>query len=299
VKKGITNAFFYGDLCQDPRMSYSAMLALSEVLGDPEFSEIEFFIILGNHDMKGRTPSVGHSLEVVRKFEVAKRSNIHMFLRGRDVLIDGAKVRFLPFPCSEFSPKALNVCHLDVYGAVSDSGRQILNKERDRSNNVVVAGHIHTKQRIRNTFYSGTLYQTCFGEKLPKFFHEIEFNNVNDYEIRDVPFDPKIKLHVVTAQGPDDLPKELTKNDLVKLVIRDGANITAADYQHLNVVQVRTFQSKQDLVSVLTEDLPSNGEDYKFQTDEFFEVWLAGQDVDESKKKGTLRLRKRLLSSLR
>ena len=295
-QQNVRNIIFYGDICENPRMSYSGMLELSKVLSNKEF---EFFIIPGNHDTIGRTPEVGHSLEVVSEFEVAKRSNIHIYLAGADVKIDGALVRFLPFPRDKFHPKALNVCHLDVYGATTDNGRQILNEERDQSDCVAVAGHIHTNQVVRNTYYSGTLYQTCFGEKPKKFFHSIEFNGPQDFEITSVPFKPKYRLHTITVQTASDIPHDLKSTDLVKLVLQDGAQVTADDYKHLNVCVVRNFQSKAQLASVLTEDLPSDGIDHRISTTEFFNSWVSGLDVPDKLKASVQATRKRILSSLR
>lgn len=295
-KKGVKHIIFYGDIFENPRGSYPGMQALSRILTTPGF---EFHVILGNHDMIGRTPEVGHALEVVQEFKSAMKPNVHFYFKGADVVLDGAPFRFLPFPKRKFHSKALNVCHIDVYGAISDNGREILNEDRDKSNNLVVAGHIHTNQRIRNTYYSGTLYQTCFGEGQSKFFHHGTFKNVDDYEITSIPFKPKYKLHTITVEDKSDLPRDLDSTDLVKLVLKDGSMITSDDYRHLNVVVVRSFQSKAQLASVLTEDMPTNGIDTKISTKEFFDVWVGGLDVEDDLKSRIVSTRKRILSSIR
>ena len=295
-RKNISQIFFYGDICEGARMSYESQLAFSRLLnsyGD----QFTFWIIPGNHDMYGRTPEMGHSLQLLDAFNA--NSHVKFMFRPCDVRFDGALVRFLPFPACEFSPKALNVCHVDVYGATADSGRQILNEDRDRSNRLVVAGHIHTNQVVRNTYYSGTLYQTCFGEQPEKFFHHIQFSSTNDYEISSVPFKAKYKLHTIPVQSKADIPKALSKTDLVKLVIQDGADVQVPDYAHLNVVTVRTFQSRKQLAAALTEDLPSNGSELKLSTREFFHAWIEGQDAPDHIKASAVQIRKRVLSSLR
>lgn len=294
-KKGVRNIFFYGDICQNPRMSYEAQLAFSSLVSNKDFT---FWIIPGNHDMIGRQYEVGHSLELLTEFN--RSSHVKYLFRPTNEVIDGAPVRFLPFPHGKFSSKALNVCHLDVYGATSDSGRQILSEGRDRSDNLIVAGHIHTNQKVRNTYYSGTLYQTCFGEKPQKFFHHIQFNNINDYEVSSIPFKSKLKLHTLMVQTKEDIPHDLDfSTNLVKLVIQDGASVQADDYKHLNVVTVRAFQSKKQLASVLTEDLPSNGAELKMSTKEFFSAWVEGADASSHVKASAVALRRRILSSLR
>lgn len=294
-RKGIRNVIFYGDICENPRMSYESMQAFSQVLAEKDFN---FFIIPGNHDMKGRVPEAGHSLECVENYKVAQSRNVRFFFRGADTVIDGAKVRFLPFPVMKFSPTALNVCHLDVYGAVADNGRQILDDRRDKSDSVVVAGHIHTNQVVRNTYYSGTLYQTCFGEKPQKFFHVIDFNNVNDHEIQSVPVKPEYLLHIVTAMTKADLPKNLGQKDLVKLVLKDGSSITPDDYRHLNVVQTRSFQTKTQLAAALVDDVQDHG-GRVLSTSKFFETWLDCQDVEDTLKASTHSIRRRILKASR
>ena len=297
AKRGIRHAFFYGDLCQNPRMSYEAMTAMSDIVRDARELDIELHVILGNHDLLGRTAKTGHSLQCFQEYAVAKQQGVNIYLNGCDTEIDGAPVRFLSFPRAKFSPNALNVCHLDVQGAVADSGQVIKNKERDGSHNIIVAGHIHTNQRVRNTFYSGTLYQTCFGERPSKFFHHINFNSTSDYEVTSVPFKPEYVLHSVTVESKKDIPRGLSDKDLVKLVIKDGAKVLPPDYQHLNVVAIKNFQSREQLHTILTEDLPQ--EETKISVKDFFNVWIDGLDCTEEVRQNVIATRRRILSSVR
>ena len=297
AKKGIRHAFFYGDLCHNPRMSYEAMTAMSNIVAYARKLGIEVHIILGNHDLLGRTAKTGHSLQCFQEYAVAKAEGVNIYLNGCDTEIDGAPVRFLSFPRAKFSSRALNVCHLDVQGAVADSGQVIKHKDRDASANVIVAGHIHTNQRVRNTFYSGTLYQTCFGERAKKFFHHISFTSTSDYEITSVPFKPEYVLHSVTVESKKDLPRDLSDKDLVKLVIKDGAKVLPPDYQHLNVVAIKNFQSREQLHTILTEDLPQ--EETKISVKDFFNVWIDGLDCSDDLRQSVIATRRRILSSVR
>jgi hypothetical protein len=277
-RHGITDVFFYGDICQSPRMSYEAMLSLFDLLtGNPEFN---FRIITGNHDMYGLTPDAGHSLQVLQRM-LRGHPNVKIHTKPRTVQFGKANVRFLPYPSEDFDESALNIYHKEVYGCANDAGRVHKEEGLPRTKCVVAAGHIHTAHRIRNTYYSGTLYQTNFGERLPKYFHHIEFNNPRDYEIQLVEHDPYYKLHNIVLQTRDDLALiPQSRFDLVKLVIQDGCDVSAEDYAHMeNVVEHKNFKTKDDLKAVLLEDL-TEGKELKIRTEDFFQSWVGALDVE-------------------
>jgi hypothetical protein len=286
-KKGIEHVFLYGDISEKPRLTYDGMLALIRILEQP----FQFHIILGNHDLFGEDPALGHSLEVIKKM---RRKNVHIYESVTDVVIDGAPVRFLPWPHVKFSKKALNVAHVDVQGAKSDSGRLFDSETLSQSKATAVIGHIHTRQKVRNSWYSGTLYQTNFGENGDKSFHHISYSK-GDWEIEDVPVKPTYRLHTVEALTKADLKKvPASKTDLVKLILLDGNELTAADYKHLNVVRQRAVSTERDLALARIEDL-HDGAEIEFSVDEFFDEWLELQQVDSNLKKSALKLRDQIL----
>jgi DNA repair exonuclease SbcCD nuclease subunit len=294
-KKGISKAIFYGDVCDSPRMSYEALIAFTKFLSEND--DFMFYIILGNHDMYGETPETGHSLEVLQL--LYSKKNVRFITKPRTLDIDGAKVRFLPYPFENFDKNALNVFHKEVYGSKGDSGRVMEGDDMSKSKAVVVAGHLHTAHRVRNTFYSGTLYQTNFGESQDKFFHHIDFHSPSEYSIELVPHKPKYVLHNVVLQSRADLATIPTgETNLVKLVVQDGADVTAADYANRpNIAVVKNFKSKDDLHAVLTEDL-TEGKQLVVRTEDFFRAWIDSLDVESAMRKRVRQVRRRVLEAV-
>jgi hypothetical protein len=268
-KRGIKRCFLYGDVCEGPRMSYEAMHALLEILNQ----DFEFHIILGNHDLFAEDPTLGHSLELIEKF---KLPNVRIYTEPTIVKLDGHKVQFLPWPHMDFDKNCLNVAHNDVKGARMDSGRPI--SKGSESKAPAVVGHIHTKQRVRNSYFSGTLYQTDFGQGPDKAFHHIEYDE--GWVINDIPFEPEYRLHTVEARTRKDLRKvPRSEKDLVKLILIDGCQISAADTAGINVVVTKTANNAQELALAHVEEL-KEGEQVEVSTDEFFESWLESKSLE-------------------
>lgn len=47
MNHGVEHVFFYGDLCEFPRMTYEAQVAFMKVLLDTKYRDLKFHIILG------------------------------------------------------------------------------------------------------------------------------------------------------------------------------------------------------------------------------------------------------------
>ena len=173
-KRAITEIFLYGDICESTRMSYEGQLALLTLFrSNPN---LKFHVILGNHDKVAIDSSAGHSLQLI---EAMKIPNFVLYKDDSKVVKFGdALVNFMSWPSASFKSRSnlLNVGHIDVKGAKTDSGRLLDAEDLPASKAASVMGHIHTKQKIRNTHYSGTLYQTNFGEAPEKFFHHIVYD---------------------------------------------------------------------------------------------------------------------------
>jgi len=295
-QRGIKNIFLLGDVCDSPRMSYGAMLQLVAFLG--RHDDMMFFIILGNHDLFSDDPKTGHSLEIVAA--MYGRPNVKFVTKPKTIDVDGVPVRFLPYPHESFDVKALNVFHKEVYGSKGDSGRPMKDEKLSKSKAVVVAGHLHTAHKIRNTYYPGTLSQKNFGEKVEKFFAHIDFKSVDDHQIEFIPFEPKYKLHTVVINDRQDL-KQIPKGqfNLVKLVIADGADVSGSDWSGVsNIVEIKNFRSKEELKAVLTEDL-SDGRALTVDVEEFFSVWLDQAGLDDELRTSVQRVRSRVLTSVK
>jgi len=251
--------------------------------------------------MYGEVPETGHSLQVLQKMLMG-HDHVRIYTKPRTVKFgtERTKVRFLPYPSEDFDTEALNIFHKEVHGCQNDAGRVHKDEGLSNSKAITVAGHIHTAHRVRNTYYSGTLYQTNFGERLPKYFHHIEFNSVKDYEVQLVEHDPLYKLHNIVLQTRDDLSLiPQSKYDLVKLVIQDGCDVSASDYAHFeNVVDHKNFKTKDELKAVLLEDL-TEGKELKIRTEEFFNEWCQGLDVEQSMRDRVVSTRERILNKVK
>lgn len=279
-KRGISRCFFYGDICEGTRMSYEANLALLEILRQ----DFQFDLILGNHDLFSEDPTLGHSMQLIKEF---KLPNVTVHEEPTTKKIDGSRVRFLPWPHQDFDDRCLNVAHVDVVGASTDSGRKIVKGKS--SDAVAVIGHIHTKQKVRNSHFSGTLYQTNFGEKKEKAFHHIVYDD--GWTIKEIPFVPEYTLHTIEVKSRKDLRKApRSSRDLVKLILVDGCSVSAADVAGINIVQTKTVNSAQELALAKVEDL-KNGSEVELSISDFFNTWLLGQPLDDSLKREVADLR--------
>ncbi len=286
-KRNISNCFFYGDIGENPRLSYEAQIAFSSCIA--RNPDIQFYLILGNHDKLGPDSALGHSMQLIM---LMKFPNLHIYAETTVVKVNGKRVKFCPWPEKNFDTTMFNVGHVEVKGSKSDSGRKF--EDATCSSKAVVGmGHLHTPHRVRNTYYSGTIYQTNFGERLPKSFHHIVWNSADDYEITDVPFVPRYKLHNCVVENEADiaaLPRG--KTDLIKLVVKDGADVTVPDLP--NIVITKVFKTKNDLVQILTEDL-RQGQELEIKSYSIFKDWLVNRVTDESLRKRVLRKRKEVL----
>lgn len=289
-KKGINLVILYGDICENARMSYEANLALVKFFRRNK--DMDFIVYRGNHDSVAHGADEGHSLEILMSHRL---KNVRVFVEDTYVDVGKQRIKICPWPSTAFDPKVLNFGHIEVYGSKLDSGRKMESDELPKSKAVIGMGHLHTNHRVRNTYYSGTLYQTNFGESLPKFFHHVKFSSPDDFEFESVPFDPKYKLFncvIETAEDVAALPTD--PHHLVKLVVKDGADVEVP--ARPNIVINKTFKTKSDLAQILTEDL-MHGKELILNSAEFFHDWIAQQSVPQRLKKRTTALRERLLGA--
>ena len=288
-KNYIKDVVFLGDICEGTRLSYEAQLALLHLL---QGSQFRFHFILGNHDLFGADPSLGHSLQLLKAIGLP---NVHIYESVTDTEIaNGIPVRFLPWPHAKFSKSRLNIAHVDVAGAKMDSGRTVEDEKANSSNATAIIGHIHGNQQVRNSYFAGTLYQTSFGESIEKFFHHVRYED-GQFDIENVAVKPVYKLHSVEVASKKDL-REVPRSefDLVKLILLPGSKITADDYKYINVKKIRATTTERDLALARVEDLMS-GSEVNISTDEFFAEWLRNQTARRDLKVRAFKLRRKLL----
>ena len=297
-KRGVANVILLGDVCQNPRMSYEAQECFMDlVLNNPD---MHFYVILGNHDKISEDSSAGHSLQPIQN--LIKRGlikNVNIYGKPTKTRIDGAPVYFMPWPALKFSKTRLNIAHIEVRGSKMDSGRVVTKSSFPEDDAVSVIGHLHTPHRIRNAHYTGTLYQTRFGERKKKGFHHIQFNSIDDYVMEWIPVEPKYTLVDIVVEGPSDLQRiPDDKHKLVRLIVQDGADVDATMWaDKTNVVKFSPFKTKEDLVSVLTEGL-DNSSSLKINVREYLKAWLEGRSYDANLTRKVLLTRKRYINGM-
>lgn len=295
LSKHVVDIVLAGDLCNGPRMNYEANLAFDDFL--TSHSDFRWHIYPGNHDMYGPDPALGHSLQLLARMQ-STNPMVRIYTKPTKVKIQNVHARFLPWPHSNLKSGCINFFHNEVRGALSDSGREFTDDELSDSDAVACSGHLHTAHQVRNTHYCGTLYQTNFGERLPKFFTHVEYNSDSDFQFTRVPHDPEYKLYNVVIESRQDLASipEGEKN-LVKLVVADGADISASDLTSWpNIVETRNFKTKQDLAQVLNEE-SANGQAVAFKVSSFFNAWIESYDVPDQMRDRIKVIRKRVLNN--
>jgi len=294
VKHGIKHMVFGGDICEGTRLSYSGQLALARIFRAAKKKGIKCWLYLGNHDVFDTDPTVGHSLEVVQLWGF---DNVEIITEMRDVTIGDIECRVLPWPHQTFSKSRLNLAHIDVQGSRTDSGRLNDKDELNKSEAWALIGHIHTSQRVRNSVYPGTLYQTNFGEKPEKFFAVVRYDEGFDIEL--IPVKNVYTLHSVKVETKADL-KGLEAGDqhLYKLVV-EGQKVGAADWAHLKVVKVVTGKDEaQELAVAKHWEKLTKGASIQISSEEFFEAWLDSQPRPDAFKEQVRQVRKRVLAGV-
>lgn len=287
MEKGIGKAIIYGDICDSVRMSYRGHLQLVEFFRRNK--DIDFHIILGNHDKFAKDSNLGHSCEVLQEFHL---KNLTIYDEPKLVKFsDGSRVNFLPFPYSNFK-KVLNVCHLDLAGATTDNGRPAKSDISSKGYHVV-SGHIHSSCSFKNTHYSGTLYQLNFGEDVArKGFHFIECD-ATDAEVTYVPFSPKYKLRTITVEDPSILETLEKENTFYRLLLpEDAEEIDPSLYASLNVVDVKRWGSKSELADL--QSLTLEFEELNLDVNAVLKTILSSQYKDDAKR--ILKVRSQILS---
>lgn len=251
-RNGVNMVVFYGDVCDVPHMSTEATILLIRLFSD--HPRLRFLLITGNHDMEydGK-----HSLLLLKELsEKGALPNVRVFDKPTTLFRkQGTPLRLLPWPSFEVEEHALNVIHVEVNGSQWDHGKAV-DSERE-TDCFCVGGHLHTKQRVRNIHFSGTLYQTNFGEKPDKYFHHVRMEEGEEPTVELIPHKPAYRLHNLVISSPDDLKTIVPgQYDLYKAFVKSGANISADLLQEYpNIVKINAFTNRKELMALLSEEL--------------------------------------------
>ena len=305
VKKlGAKHIVLLGDIADGIKDSTGAYVRLSE-LGQDVLLDLllelqnlaPVHVICGNHDFS----STGHtSLNLFSKMSrngMFQRVSVHTEPHYK--VIDGAKVAFLPHP-HKVSAKAVDLAfaHYEVSGAVSDSGRVIKNEERGAKGATYIQGHLHTKQRVRNHFYPGTLYQMSFGESLPKYFGMFHAHE-SGVSVKTHLVNPPFKLINLQVTSLKDLKNlDTSPTVLYKLFVHESVKVPdslLADHQ--NIVNALEYGDEKELVALQEATLNLTESAIDLSIDQVLPEYLKAQGISTSTIRKALELHQRLLAA--
>lgn len=334
VKNGVPDVFLYGDTGHGARMSYQAQLLLVRLVR--KYPKIRFHIIPGNHDWKGAVEDGAsrevdtsfllageHSLQLLQEMNIP---NLFIYTEPTVVVLQGVRVQFLPYPHpydgSAFLEDAINVFHNEVKGAKHDNGVSIKHGMEKPSKDVLgLGGHLHTNQRVRNLFFSGTLYQTAFGTQKERFFHHVTYNikdkkrrktgaiclSKDEWEVNDVPHVPRYTLEKVSIDSVKDLRKLKQFRDpnvLVKISMNSKVTYAPQEYEkYAKGVKVVGFNpyshaALEEEVAKMETSQVMHGDEVIINPDDFLRAWLASQNMDDSEVGKMMKLRRKIKRKL-
>lgn len=254
LKKGVRDVVFLGDVAENPTLSALAFCSLLRLLKQYD-GKLRISFILGNHDF---AENGVHSLLPFIEMQELKMFQTVRFFTSPKVIGKEVKINMSPYPFTDSVKNALNIGHFEVSGSTRDNGR-IIKEAHDVGKADWVMGHLHTPHDVGNVHYVGTLYQTNFGESLPKSFTHGRFRMSGgklQKKYERIQCDPMFKLHNLKVESKADL-KVISKNPLYlyKLFVQSKYDITAMDLdKYQNIVDVKGFTSKDELVALMDEE---------------------------------------------
>ncbi len=250
LNHGVQTIIFYGDVCEFPRLDYKSEVALYSVLLDQRYKDLDLRFILGNHDFE---EDGSHSLEVMQVIAKACQVNSKVYTQAQRVKLEGEKFKMLPYPFTDTESSCINVGHFEIKGSLRDNGRVI--EEGVETDHYGVMGHLHTNHKVRNFHYSGTLYQTNFGEAENKFFHHCKVQD-GKLKVANVPFESPWVLRNVKITSPEDA-NQIERSDrvLYKLFVKNGVDLDVEGLlaKYPNIVKSNFFKTKQELQLMVSE----------------------------------------------
>lgn len=295
---GVRTIIQYGDIADKPELSYDAQRVLYSLFLSKACKEFDFHFIPGNHDF---AETGIHSLTILETISKLTTKNIKVYSSMEEVELEGRRFNMMPHPFTEFKRESLNVAHLELKGSFRDNGRMV--DHGLKTKHAAVIGHLHTCHRIKRAHFSGTLYQTNFGESLPKSFHHVKYEDDDPYsiEVTNVPFEPPWKLINLEIETESDLSQiEEDPDTLYKLFVKEGLDLDLMDVMrdHPNVVRHNKFKNKKELKELIEEEwefeqgsLADGASDRELVT----EYLMTKQKLSESEvKRGFKRLNKLL-----
>ena len=293
-KKGCRLVVFYGDVGDKPHLSYEAHMLLLNLFD--EFKDTRFVLIAGNHD---RLDVNRTGLDLLRHL---KKPNVKVILSKPTLMFGDTDhpINFMPWPFyKELVVGATNVIHVEVAGSFMDSGRPFTGGNKIPPKCFCVAGHLHTMHKVgKNVNYSGTLYQTYFGEKEGKYWHLVDSL---ERTVENIKHSPQYVLRNIIIEKPSDIGELIPSdpNILCKLFVKAGVALHDGVLdKHPNVVKHNTFTTKSELEALVLSDfvIDDHSSAIKFDIEQALGDWMVAEGVNPRLHKAVLKANRELLA---
>lgn len=241
-----------------------------------------------NHDWAEQG---SHSLQVfIEMQKLGMFKTIHFYAEPSVVTIDDVRVNFLPFPHRAPTDKVdVAVAHYEVDGTVSDSGRVIRFKESRNDDYGIpfLQGHLHTTQKNGRHHYGGTLYQTSFGESLPKGYGMARIGKGGKFAWKFVRHEPPFKLTNLRIHEKADL-KQLVNDPLhlFKLYVADDVRVPDNLLERYpNIVNKLDFSSAEELEELEQAEFALENMQIEVNADDYLPDFFTKYGADDKMQK--------------
>lgn len=252
---GTNIIFFGGDMFEkSTKIKNEAFIPLFLDLMQMKNDGFEMYFLLGNHDIYN-----DYNDSIVECFSPFGR----VIKEGETIEIDGYQYDCLSYTKDQTKiPNASNVLltHLSIADFQFDNGYEVDQKagfpiDTFEHYDLVVSGHFHRTQNVKNIIFGGSPYQLDFGEEgqtkgfividKNKFTFEkyeeaptyltIDVNNFKDYDYSNkfiqVEIDKKIEnfvklKHLLYSKGAIDVKPKFKKQETAEAVMEGSLEIT-------------------------------------------------------------------------
>lgn len=290
---GCSVVVLYGDITDKPGDSALTQEALRGLLTVfTSFPDLLFVVLRGNHEVVSEDD---HSLlTLCHMVDLGVLANVKVITEPTVLWQSkGTPVNFLPWPHTATKAKCLNVLHVDAYGAKHDSGRPIDDESALNTSHLCVAGHLHTKQRVRNTYFSGNVYQKTFAESPNKFCHIIDWTgDTKTSRVIHRPIALPFTLANVVLASLEEYEAfrqsyhEATSRVYYKVFVDQRSVLLPDDpFKGMpNVVKHNHFSSEAEFKAQLSEELALEDESSHREFDAMaaFQDWMLTNGVEDS-----------------
>lgn len=253
VDAGVDYIVQTGDVGDEPSLSDESELLWFDLLHKWD-GKVELHIYLGNHDIEQERV---HALCKIEWMAKHVWKTIHVHTKYAKTTMGDLLVEFLPYPLKASQTKKPSICfgHFGRAGAVGDNGYALRGGEEtaEGDNSLYILGHLHTPQKVGQSYFPGTLYQTAFGEPLPKGYAIFTIND--KYQVKKgwwIEAEPPFKFMNVEINVQEDLDK-VDKNLRVFQKLFCHADVVVPSnfmLQHPNVIDVVRFKSEVELTNL-------------------------------------------------